>query len=77
ALAAGVPVIATDVPACREVLDGNLGELLPPQKPDALAQAMLRAMKQAPATPSQSTVDDAYGVGQMARKYLDVLNLEI
>ena len=31
ALAAGLPVIASDVPACREVLrDGAAGELLPP-----------------------------------------------
>jgi len=33
AMAAGLPVIASDVPACREVLlDGAAGELLPPRE---------------------------------------------
>ena len=36
AMAAGLPVIASDVPACREVLfDGAAGELLPPGDVDA------------------------------------------
>lgn len=38
ALAARCQVIATDVPACREVLrDGEYGELFPPRDPHALA----------------------------------------
>ena len=36
AMAAGLPIIASDVPACREVLrDGAAGELIPPGVVDA------------------------------------------
>jgi len=41
AMAAGVPVIASDVPACREVLDGGkYGLLVPPRSSAALADAI-------------------------------------
>ncbi len=41
AMAAGVPVVASDVPACREVLDnGALGVLVPPGDAAALAAAI-------------------------------------
>ncbi|HEY6727094.1 MAG TPA: glycosyltransferase, partial [Polyangiaceae bacterium] len=41
AMAAGVPVIASDVPACREVLDGGkYGLLVPAQDSAALADAI-------------------------------------
>lgn len=41
AMAAGVPVIASDVPACREVLDGGkYGLLVPPKSSAALADAL-------------------------------------
>jgi glycosyltransferase involved in cell wall biosynthesis len=43
AMAAGVPVVASDVGACREVLDdGALGLLVPPRDPLALADAIER-----------------------------------
>jgi glycosyltransferase involved in cell wall biosynthesis len=43
AMAAGVPVIATDVGACREVLDeGKLGILVPPENPQQMAEAICR-----------------------------------
>jgi glycosyltransferase involved in cell wall biosynthesis len=39
AMSAGVPTVATDVGACQEVLeDGQLGTLIPPQNPEAMAQ---------------------------------------
>lgn len=42
ALAAGRPIITTDVPGCREVCDdGKNGLLVPPRDVDALAEAML------------------------------------
>lgn len=42
AMAAGTPVVCTDVGPCREVLgDGIGGILVPPHDPEALAQAML------------------------------------
>ncbi len=41
ALAAGLPVLASDVPACREVLDdGRAGLLLPPADPAAWARGL-------------------------------------
>jgi phosphatidyl-myo-inositol alpha-mannosyltransferase len=42
AMAAGAPVLASDLPAFRRVLDdGRLGPLVPPGDPDALTQALL------------------------------------
>jgi glycosyltransferase involved in cell wall biosynthesis len=45
AMAAGVPVIASDIPACREVLDdGRAGILVPPGDPGGLAAAIERIL---------------------------------
>jgi glycosyltransferase involved in cell wall biosynthesis len=42
ALAAGLPVIATDVGgASEQVVDGQVGRLVPTQQPAALAQAII------------------------------------
>ncbi|MBK1620627.1 hypothetical protein CKO42_19780 [Lamprobacter modestohalophilus] len=42
ALAAGLPVVASDVPACREVLEGGRrGRLVPGDDPEAWADALL------------------------------------
>ncbi len=38
-MAAGLPVIASDVPACREVV-GNAGLLVEPRSPQKLADAL-------------------------------------
>jgi glycosyltransferase involved in cell wall biosynthesis len=46
AMAAGLPVIASDVPACREVLAaGKYGTLVPPSDPEALAGAILSVLR--------------------------------
>jgi glycosyltransferase involved in cell wall biosynthesis len=46
AMAAGIPVVASDVPACREVLeDGEFGTLVPPGDADPLAREILRLLK--------------------------------
>jgi glycosyltransferase involved in cell wall biosynthesis len=46
AMSAGVPVIATDVDACREVLEeGKLGTLIPSQNPEAMAQSIEKFIK--------------------------------
>lgn len=43
AMAAGKPVVATDIPGCREaVVDGETGFLVPPRAPKTLAAALER-----------------------------------
>ncbi len=45
ALAAGLPVVASDVPACREMLrNGQYGVLVPPQNAPRLADAIVDAL---------------------------------
>jgi glycosyltransferase involved in cell wall biosynthesis len=45
AFASGTPLIASDIPACREVLDGGrCGLLVPPRDPHALADAIQRLL---------------------------------
>ena len=47
ALAAGLPVIASDVPACRELLGGGkFGRLAPPADATALSRGMLESASQ-------------------------------
>ena len=44
AMAAGVPVVATDVPGIRDVVSSEVtGLLVPPRRPDLLREAILRA----------------------------------
>jgi len=46
AAASGKPIIATDIPGCREIVhpDQN-GILIPPHKPEALAQAIQKLLE--------------------------------
>jgi glycosyltransferase involved in cell wall biosynthesis len=49
AMAMDLPIVASDVPAVREVLDdGACGLLVPPAVPDALARACIRVLTEAP-----------------------------
>jgi glycosyltransferase involved in cell wall biosynthesis len=49
AMAAGLPIVATDVPACRELLaDGRYGVLVHPNDPEALAQAIIGVLAAKP-----------------------------
>lgn len=55
ALAAGVPVVSTDVGGVRDMLRGGAyGRIVPPRDPDALAAAVLAALSE-PAT-NQATI---------------------
>ena len=82
AMAAGVPVIASDVGACREVLDGgDLGLLVPPRDPGALADAIERVRAEpeaaaARARRAQRKAFDAFDAERMADAYAEVLGLK-
>ncbi|HXF69483.1 MAG TPA: glycosyltransferase, partial [Thermoflexus sp.] len=42
----GVPVVATDIPGYNEVVENGVqGFLVPPEDPEALADALLRVLK--------------------------------
>ena len=71
ALAAGLPVVATDVPACRETLaGGRWGDLVPPGDPAALATAILTRLN-APADPAARAAGAAYAAGFTPERMLD------
>lgn len=74
ALAAGVPAVATDVPACRELLrGGEHGRLVPPEDPAALAAAICAALSDPPGPGERGRARD-YATGftaeNMIRQYL-------
>lgn len=74
ALAAGVPIIASDVPACREVLrGGELGELIAPGDPPKLAAAISQALTVGMSAAPISVVTDFYSQSSMACKYLSLI----
>ena len=53
AAACGIPVIGSSVDGSREaLLDGRLGQLLDPSKPDELARAILTVMLASPSAPA-------------------------
>jgi glycosyltransferase involved in cell wall biosynthesis len=82
AMAAGVPVVASDVGACREVLDdGALGLLVPPHDPVVLADTIVwvRAEPEAVARRAERArrkAFEAFDAERMAAAYADVLGLE-
>jgi glycosyltransferase involved in cell wall biosynthesis len=81
AMAAGVPVVASDVGACREVLDhGRLGSLVAPTDPFALANAIdkLCASRQIAAERAKAArrrVIQDFAIEDMARRYAELLAL--
>jgi glycosyltransferase involved in cell wall biosynthesis len=83
AMAAGVPIVATDVGACREVLDdGELGTLVPPHQPQALAAAIERtllARDQAAAQVARARAKafSRFTIDSMANAYARTLGLPV
>ena len=74
AMSAGTPVVASDVPACQEVLQGgNLGRLVPQGDADALATALSEALDAPADVPPLTEVSRRYSVATMADGYLEVL----
>ena len=83
AIAAGVPIIATDVGACREVLEqGNLGYLVPAQSPEAIANKILEviahpAEAQIKVSKAQQKVLKEFSIENMAQQYVRYLDLAL
>ncbi len=81
AMAAGLPVVASDVPACREVLDdGALGLLVPPKDPAALAAGIRRVIDEPEtarrrAEKARDKAKRVFSAEAMARRYAEVLGL--
>jgi len=75
AMAAGVPVIATDIPACREILDGGrCGLLVPIGDSTALAEAIRQildddALRARMVQAASERVRSHYHIKQMAAGY--------
>lgn len=84
--ACGLPVVATDVPGCREVvMDGDTGRLVPPAQPQALAEALLELLREparagrmgAAARRRVETVfADEVVIGETLARYRDALSGE-
>ncbi|MBS0235250.1 MAG: glycosyltransferase [Proteobacteria bacterium] len=75
AMAAGIPIAATNVAACREVLaEGDAGVLIPPESPKAFARAIIELLEndELRARKTQAAherVQREYGVESCARRW--------
>jgi len=81
AMAAGLPIVATDVGACREVLlDGALGKLVPEGDVGAMADAIHalasdRSQAAAGGARGQDRALSAFSIDEMATRYARRLDL--
>jgi len=79
AMAAGIPVVATDIPPCREALDGGrCGTLVPPRDPQGLAEALERTLRDRRRTDelvhaAATRVRDHYDLPLMVERYARLL----
>jgi glycosyltransferase involved in cell wall biosynthesis len=77
AMAAGLAIVASDVPACREVLaDGRWGKLTAAGDSDALAKALLESIRSRPNADSPSRRDalQQYLPSRMMADYLSAVS---
>jgi glycosyltransferase involved in cell wall biosynthesis len=79
AMSAGTPVIATDIPVCRDVLDsGRCGLLVPPRDVEALADAIRRLLEDAVlrdrlARAGRARAAELYDIKHMVDRYAALL----
>jgi glycosyltransferase involved in cell wall biosynthesis len=79
AMAVGLPVVASNVPACREVINGGeCGILVPPRDVTAMAEAMLTllrdpALARSYATKAAQRATAEYDIRACAQHYYDYL----
>jgi glycosyltransferase involved in cell wall biosynthesis len=72
AMAAGLPIVATDVPACRELLaGGRWGMLVPPGEPSALAAAVVAGLRGG-ATDGAAAYAAWFSPERMLNEYLSI-----
>lgn len=78
ALAVGLPIIATDVPACREVLcDGKYGKLVPFKDSNALAkeiEAQLNTKETSALIEARSAYASNFTAKRMIEQYIAIAN---
>jgi glycosyltransferase involved in cell wall biosynthesis len=78
AMAAGKPVIATDVGGCSEaVVHGETGLIVPPENPDALANAIIELLEDrdrsaAMGAAGRERVEREFTVDRMVEQHLEV-----
>lgn len=75
-IAAGIPVIATDIPGNKEVIeDGVTGRLVPPEDPQALTAAIVDALRspdltQVMARNARQIADSRFAIRTIAAQYV-------
>ncbi len=78
AMAAGKPVIATDVGGCAEaVVDGETGLIVPPEDPEALAEAILSLLQdpgraEAMGEAGRDRIQREFTVDRMVERHLEL-----
>ena len=77
-MAAGTPVVATDVDGLREVLGHGGGVLVPPRDPAAVAEALTTllgdpAARAAAGRDAAAVIDEHYRTAVMTAAYDDLL----
>jgi glycosyltransferase involved in cell wall biosynthesis len=78
AAAAGRPMVASDVPGCREIVrDGETGLLVPPRNPKALADALARlagdpALRQRLGAAARRLAEERFGEAAIAAATVDL-----
>ena len=75
AMALGIPVVSTDCPSGpREILDeGRLGPLVPMKEPEAMAEAILKVLKDPPPKERLMKAVEGYSLENSGRAYLKLL----
>lgn len=80
-LAAGTPIVSTDVGGVREVIEEGLsGLIVPPGTPEALASAMSSLMARSPAdrnrmgAAGRAYVERCYGVDRVVERWSNLFN---
>ncbi len=78
AAACGLPIVATDVPGCRDVVrDGVEGVLVPARDADALARALRRLLADAPARAAMGRAARAHAVAEFGRERVEAETLAV